>query len=150
MKIEDLHPAKGAKKKRKRVGRGPGSGHGKTSCKGHKGLNSRSGGSKPRGFEGGQMPLIRRIPKRGFTNIFREEYAVFNLNNLERFDADQVINPDLLQKTGLLKKGKVKVKILGDGELNKPLTIYAHKFSRVAEKKIISKGGRVEVINSRQ
>lgn len=146
MKLHELKPHPGAKKKQKRVGRGPGSGHGKTSTRGHKGQGARSGGTKGAGFEGGQQPLIRRIPKRGFKNIFRKEYAIVNLSDLGRFDKNQQITPDLLKETGLIRKSAMAVKVLGDGEITKPLNIVAHKFSQGAKVKIQSAGGKVEVI----
>jgi len=145
MKITDLHPAKGAKKKEKRIGRGPGSGHGKTSTKGHKGQAARSGGTKAPGFEGGQQPLIRRVPKRGFRSIFRKEYEIVNLKQLNRFDANIVINPKVLEDAGLVKKGEVK--ILAEGVLTKPLFLCAHKFSAQAIKKIESAGGKAELLS---
>lgn len=145
MKITDLHPAKGAKKKEKRIGRGPGSGHGKTSTKGHKGQAARSGGTKGPGFEGGQQPLIRRVPKRGFRSIFKKEYEIVNLKQLNRFDANAVINPKVLEDAGIVKKGEVK--ILADGILTKPLFLSAHKFSAQAIKKIESAGGKVELLS---
>ncbi len=147
MKISDLAPQRGAKKKEKRIGRGPGSGHGKTSTKGHKGQASRSGGTKGPGFEGGQQPLIRRVPKRGFTNIFRKEYTVVNLERLNQFEADKVVNPQLLHEAGVIRKSGGNVKILGNGELTKPLVISAHKFSQEAMKKIQAAGGRAELLS---
>lgn len=147
MKISDLAPYPGAKKKEKRIGRGPGSGHGKTSTKGHKGQAARSGGTKPPGFEGGQQPLIRRVPKRGFKNIFRKEYAVVNLSRLDQFAADTVINPEFLYQAGIIKKTSENVKVLGTGALTKPLVIAAHKFSEEALKKIQAAGGRAEVLS---
>jgi large subunit ribosomal protein L15 len=145
VKITDLYPGKGAHKKEKRIGRGPGSGHGKTSTKGHKGQAARSGGTKAPGFEGGQQPLIRRVPKRGFRSIFKKEYEIVNLKQLNRFDANTVINPKLLEESGVVKKGEVK--ILSDGVLTKPLFISAHKFSAQAIKKIESAGGKVELLS---
>lgn len=147
MKISDLAPAKGAKKKEKRIGRGPGSGHGKTSTKGHKGQAARSGGTKGPGFEGGQQPLIRRVPKRGFTNIFRKEYTIINLDSLDRFEPEAIVDPQALQTAGLIKKTSEKIKVLGGGDLSKPLVVSAHKFSQVAAKKIQSAGGRTEIIS---
>lgn len=146
MKISDLAPQYGAKKKEKRIGRGPGSGHGKTSTKGHKGQASRSGGTKAPGFEGGQQPLIRRVPKRGFNNIHRKEYTVVNLKRLGLFEAEKVINPQSLQEAGIIKKLTERVKVLGDGALSKPLVISAHKFSAEAMKKIEAAGGRAEIL----
>jgi len=147
LKISDLAPARGAKKKEKRIGRGPGSGHGKTSTKGHKGQAARSGGTKGPGFEGGQQPLIRRVPKRGFTNIFRKEYTIINLERLDRFEPDAVVDPQALQSAGLVKKSSERIKVLAGGDLRKPLVISAHKFSREAAKKIQDAGGRTEIIS---
>ncbi len=146
MQLHDLRPAQGATKKRKRIGRGPGSGHGKTSCRGHKGQGARSGSRTRRGFEGGQMPLQRRLPKRGFTNIFRKEYDLVKLYQLERFAEGSVITPELLVSEGLIKKNHQSVKILGDGELSKGLTVQAHKFSASAQEKISASGGKIEVL----
>lgn len=146
MKLFDLAPAKGATKPRKRIGRGPGSGHGKTSTKGHKGLLARSGGGKQPGFEGGQMPLIRRVPKFGFRNPTRIEYAVVNLDALSRLSAGDPVTPQSLVEAGLVKHKTWPVKILGNGELTRPLVIQAHKFSKSAEAKIQAAGGRAEVI----
>lgn len=143
MKLHDLKPAAGSKKKRKRVGRGPGSGTGKTAGRGHNGQRSRSGFSARAGFEGGQMPLIRRVPKRGFTNIFRTEYSVINVGDLEDFDGP--VNPTTLLAQGKVRKGR-KVKILGDGELGQALTVQAHKFSASARQKIEAAGGSCEEI----
>jgi large subunit ribosomal protein L15 len=139
-------PARGAKKRRKRIGRGPGSGHGKTATKGHKGLLARSGGGKRPGFEGGQMPLFRRLPKFGFTNPTRTEYAIVNIKSFETWTGAEVITPDLMVDAGLVKRKKLPIKILGNGELKKSLVIQAHKFSKSAEAKIQSAGGRIEVI----
>jgi len=146
MRLEELKPAKGATKKTKRVGRGFGSGHGKTSTKGHKGQKARSGGVKPAGFEGGQMPLQRRIPKRGFTNIFRKEYAVVNLSDLAAMTGSDTITPEVLKQKGLIKDMKAGVKVLGMGELSTKLTVRAHKFSKSALDKIQAAGGKAEVI----
>ncbi len=146
MRIEDLKPAKGAKKKAKRVGRGVGSGSGKTAGKGHKGQKARSGGVKGAGFEGGQMPLQRRIPKRGFTNIFRKEYAVVNLSDLEKISGTDPVTPEILEQNGLIKNVKSGVKILGMGELKSGRTVRAHKFSKSALEKIQAAGGKAEVI----
>ncbi len=146
MRLEDLKPAKGAKKKAKRVGRGVGSGHGKTSTKGHKGQKARSGGVKAPGFEGGQMPLQRRIPKRGFTNIFRKEYSVVNLDDLKELAGAEPVTPEMLMQKGLIKNMKVGVKVLGTGELKTKLTVRAHKFSKSAVEKIQAAGGKAEVI----
>ncbi len=149
MKLHDLKPAKGGGvKERKRVGRGIGSGTGKTSGRGHKGQNARSGGGVRPGFEGGQMPLFRRLPKRGFTNVFAKEIETVNVADLNRFDADTEVTPELLFEAGLVKKSKAKdgVKILGDGELEKALTVKANFFSKSAVEKIESAGGKAEVI----
>jgi large subunit ribosomal protein L15 len=146
MRLEDLKPAKGATKKAKRVGRGVGSGSGKTASKGHKGQKARSGGVKGPGFEGGQMPLQRRIPKRGFTNIFRKEYAVVNIRDFARISGSDPVTPEILLQNGLIKDMKARVKVLGMGELNIKLTIRAHKFSKSAIDKIQSAGGKAEVI----
>lgn len=146
MRLEDLKPAKGATKKTKRVGRGPGSGSGKTAGKGHKGQKARSGGVKGAGFEGGQMPLQRRIPKRGFTNIFRKEYAIVNLSDLEKIGGTDPVTPETLVQKGLIKDMKTGVKILGMGELKSKLTVRAHKFSKSALDKIQAAGGKAEVI----
>lgn len=145
MKIEDLKPAPGSTKKNKRVGRGIGSGHGKTSCKGHKGQKARSGGGKGAGFEGGQMPLQRRLPKRGFKNYFKKEFDVINLGDLAKIEGIDVITPDVLEGRGLVK-GNRMVKILGDGELKKAVTIRANAFSESALKKIADAGGKAEKI----
>jgi large subunit ribosomal protein L15 len=146
MNLHDLTPARGAKKRRKRIGRGPGSGHGKTATKGHKGLKARSGGGKRPGFEGGQMPLVRRLPKFGFTNPFRAEYSIVNVKSFEQWTGAGTITPQALVDAGLVKRKHLPIKILGNGELNKPLVIQAHKFSKSAEAKIQAAGGRVEVI----
>ena len=149
MKLNDLRPqAGGGTKKRKRVGRGTSSGHGKTSGRGHDGQKSRSGGGVRPGFEGGQMPLIRRIPKRGFTNIFAKEYAIINVEDLNRFEDNTLVTPELLISEGMVKRGKVVdgIKVLGDGDVNKKLTVKAHKFSKTAAEKIEAAGGKVEVI----
>lgn len=146
MKLEELKSPAGANNRVKRVGRGTGSGHGKTSTRGHKGQKSRSGGGVRPGFEGGQMPLQRRLPKRGFTNIFKKEYAIVNIRDLNIFEDGSEITPEVLQNAGLINSVKEEVKILGDGELEKKLTIRAHKISRQAEEKVTARGGRVEVI----
>jgi len=146
MRLEDLKPAKGATKKAKRVGRGVGSGSGKTAAKGHKGQKARSGGVKGPGFEGGQMPLQRRIPKRGFINIFRKEYAVVNIRDFAKISGSDPVTPEILLQNGLIKDMKARVKVLGMGELNRKLTIRAHKFSKSAIDKIQSAGGKAEVI----
>ncbi len=146
MMIHNIRPIKKALKNRKRIGRGPGSGNGKTAGKGHKGQKSRSGYSRKFGFEGGQMPLVRRIPKRGFTNaIFRKEYQIVNLKDLSKVDVDEV-KPEVLKKFGLIKKAELPVKILGNGTLDKKLKVYAHKFSKKAEELIKKAGGEAIVI----
>jgi large subunit ribosomal protein L15 len=140
-----LKPPQGAKKGPKRVGRGPGSGHGKTSCKGAKGQKARSGAPIRRGFEGGQMPLQRRLPKRGFRNIFKERFALVNVKDLNRFAAGAVVDIEALQKAGLVKKVYDGVKVLGDGDLQVAVTVKAHKFTEAARKKIEAAAGKVEV-----
>ncbi len=145
MKISDLAPVRGSRKKRKRVGRGPGSGHGKTSCRGHKGQKSRSGGGVKAGFEGGQMPLQRRLPKRGFTNIFQKRYAILNVGSLDKF-AGSTITPDFLVQEGVIKDIQDGIKILGEGEINKPIKVKAHAFSASAKEKILKAHGSVEII----
>jgi large subunit ribosomal protein L15 len=147
--LHNLKPAKGATSTRKRVGRGPGSGLGKTSGRGEKGQKSRSGFGQKLGFEGGQMPLHRRVPKRGFTNArFRKEYVTVNIDRLEIFDAGTVITPDTLLKRGVIKKLKDGLKVLGDGALTKPLTVRAHKFSAKAQEIITKAGGKAEVLEA--
>jgi len=146
MNLHDLAPAPGSKKRRKRIGRGPGSGHGKTATKGHKGLLARSGGGKRPGFEGGQMPLVRRLPKFGFTNPSRVEYAIVNLKSFEQWKGDGTVTPQAMVDAGLVKRKRLPIKILGVGELKKSLVVQAHKFSKSAEAKIQAAGGRVEVI----
>ncbi len=147
MKLHDLKPAAGSTKQSKRVGRGVGSGHGKTSCKGHKGQKARSGGTKGAGFEGGQMPMQRRLPKRGFKNYpFTKEFAVVNLRDLSRIGDIDTITPDLLLERGIIKKIKDGVKILSLGEVARPLTVMANAFSSTAIDKINRAGGRAEVI----
>jgi large subunit ribosomal protein L15 len=146
MRIEDLKPAEGSKKKSKRVGRGIGSGHGKTSCKGHKGQKSRSGGPKGPGFEGGQMPLQRRLPKRGFKNRFKIEYSIINLKDINKIEDLDIITPEVLIERGMIKDFKDGLKILGEGEIQKPFTIRADAFSASALTKITAAGGKAEVI----
>ncbi|HBT46542.1 MAG TPA: 50S ribosomal protein L15 [Peptococcaceae bacterium] len=146
MQLHELRPAPGARRPRTRVGRGIGSGLGKTAGRGHKGQKARAGGGVRPGFEGGQMPLTRRIPKRGFTNIFKRQLAVVNVGDLERFDSGTVVTPELLREAGLVKKGRDGVKVLGDGEITKPLVVKAQAASRQAVAKIEAAGGRVEVI----
>ena len=146
MGLENLKPAKGAVRSRKRVGRGPGSGLGKTSGRGEKGQKSRSGYSRKVGFEGGQMPLHRRVPKRGFHNRFRKEYTEVNLARLDAFDAGTIVTPELLLKRGVIKKLRDGVKILAKGSLTKALTVRAHKFSAKAQETIAGAGGKAEVL----
>ncbi|MGM9848561.1 MAG: 50S ribosomal protein L15 [Bacilli bacterium] len=147
MKLHELKPNEGSVQTRKRVGRGPGSGLGKTSGKGHKGQNARSGGGVRTGFEGGQLPLFRRLPKRGFNNYeFRTEYAVVNVGDLNDFKDGSVIELKNLKESGLVKKEKDGIKILGSGELTKKLTVKANKFSSTAKEKIENAGGKIEVI----
>jgi large subunit ribosomal protein L15 len=146
MKIEDLKPAAGSRKTDKRVGRGIGSGHGKTSCKGHKGQKARSGGTKGPGFEGGQMPLQRRLPKRGFKNPFRVEFAIINLKYIDKIEGPDVITSDLLMERGIIKNLKDGLKILGNGEIRRPVTIRAEAFSASALAKIAAAGGKAEVV----
>jgi large subunit ribosomal protein L15 len=146
MSLSNLRPAKGSKHAKKRVGRGQGSGNGKTAGRGHKGAKSRSGFKHKRGFEGGQMPLHRRVPKRGFHNLFREEYDVVNLDTLaERFDAGVDITPELLRERGLVGRA-ARIKVLARGEISKALTVHAHKFSGKAAEKIAAAGGRAETL----
>jgi large subunit ribosomal protein L15 len=145
MSLNNLRPPKGMKHPKKRIGRGQGSGNGKTAGRGHKGAKSRSGFHFKRGFEGGQMPLHRRVPKRGFHNPFRVEYEVVNLDTLGLvFDAGTVVTPDLLRERGIVARGKPLVKILGRGELSKALTVHAHRFSGKAAEKIAAAGGATE------
>ncbi|MBA2876744.1 50S ribosomal protein L15 [Thermaerobacillus caldiproteolyticus] len=146
MKLHELQPALGSRKERNRVGRGIGSGNGKTSGRGHKGQNARSGGGVRLGFEGGQTPLFRRLPKRGFTNINRKEYAIVNLDALNRFEDGTEVTPELLLETGVVSKLKAGVKILGNGQIEKKLTVKAHKFSSAAKEAIEAAGGKTEVI----
>lgn len=146
MKLHELKPAEGSRKERKRLGRGIGSGQGKTAGKGHKGQNARSGGGVRVGFEGGQTPLFRRLPKRGFTNINRKEYAVVNLDVLNRFEDGTEVTPELLIESGVVKNEKAGIKILANGNIEKKLTVKAHKFSSAAKEAIEAAGGNTEVI----
>jgi large subunit ribosomal protein L15 len=149
MSLNNLRPPRGARRDRKRVGRGPGSGHGKTASRGSKGAKSRSGFRFKRGFEGGQMPLHRRVPKRGFHNLFRVEYAVVNLDTLvEVFEAGSSVTPELLRERGLVRSAHAPVKVLGRGDITKQLTIHAHKFSGAAAEKIAAAGGAAELIET--
>ena len=146
MDLNNLKPKKGARHAKKRVGRGPGSGHGKTASRGEKGQKSRSGFSRKLGFEGGQMPLHRRLPKRGFTNIFKKEYAVVNLADLERFDNGATVDEAALRQAGLVKGQNDGIKVLGNGKLSKKLTVSATKFSATAKSAIEAAGGTVQEI----
>lgn len=147
MKLHNLIVSEGSKRKANRVGRGTSSGNGKTSGRGHKGQKARSGYSRKAGFEGGQLPLYRRLPKRGFSNArFKVEYAVINLSDLNKFDEGTVVTPELLKETGIIKNQLSGIKVLGNGTLEKKLTIRANKFSMTAKEKIESAGGKVEVI----
>ncbi|WP_018753976.1 50S ribosomal protein L15 [Paenibacillus sanguinis] len=146
MKLHELSPAPGSRHERKRVGRGTGSGMGKTSTRGHKGQNARSGGGVRPGFEGGQNPLYRRLPKRGFVNPTRKEYAILNIEDLNNFAADTEVTPELLFEQGIVKDAKSGIKILGNGEITVKLTVKANKFSQSAVEKIEAAGGKTEVI----
>lgn len=149
MRLEDLKPAAGSRHKDKRIGRGPGSGHGKTATKGHKGQKARKGGAKGAGFEGGQMPLQRRLPKVGFKNFpFKVEFSIVNLRDISKIVDAGEITPEVLVKRGIVKKMKHGVKVLGGGDISGPVTLKAHAFSDSAKKKIIAAGGKVEVIQS--
>lgn len=147
MKLHELKPAAGSRKTRRRVGRGPGSGRGKTAGRGEKGQRSRSGYSAQRGFEGGQMPLHRRLPKRGFVNIFRKEYRTVNVERLNGLEAGTTVTPEILQGAGLVKKGRDEIKILGHGDISVALTVQAHRFSKTAVQKIEAAGGKAETID---
>ncbi len=144
LNLSNLSPHPGSRKQRKRIGRGPGSGHGKTASRGHKGYKARSGSSIKPGFEGGQMPLQRRLPKRGFTNIFRKEYAIVNLQDLSGFEAGSKIDKAALVEAGLVKKSAELVKILGNGEISNALTVAVNKVSKSAQQKIEAAGGKIE------
>jgi len=146
MKLHELKAPAGSTKDRKRRGRGTGSGQGKDGGRGMNGQKSRSGGGVRLGFEGGQMPLYRRLPKRGFTNIFGTEYTIVNVKDLNRFDDGTVVTPELLKEVGMVKQVKDGIKILGDGELKNKITVQAHKFSKTAVEKIEAAGGKAEVI----
>jgi large subunit ribosomal protein L15 len=146
MRINQLKPPTGAIKKRKRVGRGPGSGHGKTSCRGHKGANSRSGGGVPPGYEGGQMPLKRRLPKRGFHNIFKKRVATINIKDLARFEEGSVVDVQALINAGVVKRPAAGIKVLGEGKVSHSLTVRVHFYSNAAKEKIEAAGGKVEII----
>ncbi len=146
MDLSSLHPNKGAVKNRKRIGRGPGSGHGKTSCRGHKGQKARTGSGGFNGFEGGQMPLQRRLPKRGFTNIFKKEYSLIQVSDLSSFEKDSIIDATVLLKCGLIKKIGDGIKLLGKGDIEHALNIKIHKWSQSAYAKITAAGGTIEGI----
>ncbi|AMQ04755.1 MULTISPECIES: 50S ribosomal protein L15 [Sporosarcina] len=146
MKLHTMKPAAGSRTKRKRIGRGIGSGFGKTSGRGHGGQNSRSGGGVRLGFEGGQIPLFQRLPKRGFTNINRKDYAIVNLDTLNRFDEGTEVTPELLIESGIVSNAKSGIKILGNGILEKKITVKAHKFSASAKEAIEKAGGQTEVV----
>ena len=148
MKLHELKPPVGSRHRRKIVGRGPGSGHGMTSGRGEKGQKARSGGGTRPGFEGGQLPLHRRVPKRGFVSLFRKEYEILNVKDLERFAPGTAVTPASLAEAGMLRVASAAVKILGEGSLSKTLTVSAHRFSKTAEEKIRAAGGTVEVIGS--
>jgi large subunit ribosomal protein L15 len=142
--LNNLSPQPGSRKQKKRLGRGPGSGHGKTASRGHKGYKSRSGSGVKPGFEGGQMPLQRRLPKRGFNNVFRKEYAIVNVQDLERFETGSRIDKAALVEAGLIKKGDSLVKVLGNGEIKNSLTVAVDKVSNSARQKIEAAGGKIE------
>ena len=144
--LENLKPSPGSVKKRKRIGRGPGSGHGKTSTRGHKGQKARTGAKRRAWFEGGQMPIQRRLPKRGFTNIFKKEYQLVNLVSLSKCRDKEIVSPSVMKEFGLIKKLDLPVKILGDGEISGPLTVQANAFSKKAKEKIEALGGKAEKI----
>src|ERR1043165_1043613 len=150
LSLNNLHPAKGSTQKKKRLGRGPGTGLGKTAGRGHKGQKSRSGYSSKTGFEGGQMPLHRRLPKRGFTNIFKKQWIEVSLEALDRsFDANTEITPEVLHKRGIIKKAKHDIVVLGNGNISKALKISAHRFTKSAREKIEKAGGAITVIAPR-
>jgi large subunit ribosomal protein L15 len=146
MRLDELQPSPGSKHKRKRVGRGTGSGHGKTACRGHKGQRSRSGAKISPAFEGGQMPLIRHLPKRGFTNIFKKPWTIVNVRDLARFPADTVVDAEVLNKAGIIKKNDARIKLLGQGAVSVPLTVRVQAASGQAKEIIEAQGGKVEVI----
>ena len=148
MKLGELKPPEGSRKKRKRVGRGVGSGHGKTACKGAKGQKARSGGGIKAGFEGGQMPLQRRLPKRGFRPLSKKCFAIIHIRDLNRFPKDTVVEPEVLLQAGLLRKRGDEIKLLSDGELEHPLTVRVHRISKGALRKVEAAAGKVEVIAS--
>ncbi len=147
IRLDSLYPFEGSKHKRKRVGRGEGSGHGKTACRGQKGQNSRSGGGVRPGFEGGQMPLFRRLPKRGFKNPFRKEYGILNVKDLDKIAEGGVVDIEIAKKKGRVPKKLNLLKILGDGEISTAITVKAHAISKSAQEKIESAGGKVEILS---
>jgi large subunit ribosomal protein L15 len=146
MRLSELKPAPGSKHQKKRVGRGPGSGSGKTAARGHKGQNSRAGGGTKPGFEGGQMPLVRRIPKRGFTNIFRKPWTIINLRDLNRFAADSVVDAEALKEAGIIKQKSQRIKLLAQGEVTVSLVVKVQAVSEQARTRLEAAGGRVEVV----
>ncbi len=146
MRLDELQPSPGSKHKKKRIGRGPGSGSGKTAARGHKGQNSRAGGGTKPGFEGGQMPLTRRMPKRGFHNIFRKPWSIINLRDLNRFAPDTVVDGEILSRAGLVKPRCKRIKLLGQGEVTAPLVVKVQAVSAQARERIVAAGGRVEVV----
>ncbi|MBN1626238.1 MAG: 50S ribosomal protein L15 [Deltaproteobacteria bacterium] len=146
MRLNDLSPANGSRKRKKRIGRGPGSGHGGTATKGHKGQKARSGASIRPGFEGGQMPLHRRIPKRGFNNIFKKEYEIINVKDLERFKSEASVDGNVLKNSGLIKSEKKLIKLLGDGEIKFPIKIRVNGATKTAREKIEAAGGSIELV----
>ena len=146
MKVSELKPPRGSRKKKKRVGRGSGSGRGKTSGRGHKGQKARSGAKRKFGFEGGQMPLIRRLPKRGFKSPQSQNYQIVNIEQLNKFKKGEIVEPESLKEKGLIKTTRKRVKILGEGELKLSLTVKAHKFSKSAQEKIEEAGGKFEIL----
>lgn len=146
MKLYELAPSPESKKRPKRVGCGPGSGHGKTCCRGTKGQRARSGGGVSPSFEGGQMPLIRRLPKRGFTNVFKKRYATINIRDLNRFESGSTVDADILLKSGLIKRLENGIKVLGQGEITRPLILRVSKITRGARRKIEEAGGNIEVV----
>ena len=146
MRLDELRPPKGANKRAKRVGRGSGSGHGKTSCRGHKGQRARSGSKMRPGFEGGQMPLARRVPKRGFVNPFKRPFQIINIESLNRFKKDSSVNPEMLKQQGMIKNPALPVKVLGRGKINKPIIIQAQAASQGARQKIEAAGGKIEIL----
>jgi large subunit ribosomal protein L15 len=144
MKLGTLRPSEGSRKRKKRVGRGIGSGHGKTACRGAKGQKSRSGGGIPPGFEGGQMPLQRRVPKRGFVNIFKKKFALVNIRDLNRFEPNSIVDVEMLRKAGLVRKVHDGVKILGKGKIGIPLTLRVHRVTKGAAEKVLAAQGKIE------